>query len=242
MPILPILPIACNPAVVDVCWTGVRGEYRRVWTDFPRTADPFGITLTPVQLNALGHLLVSMDIIDSFIDCQADTSTRQRACEFISRWMRGDNCSVGTDDQLTTYRLLPLRSIITERKIVEPFLSAAERVFCASEGKRNARDVQGLVRHLIDEGQAAAEMTILILGDNTNRGLNNFLQRIMRIGTIVDTLLDADDDFYSGLLQQIPNRLFRFRLKVAIARQLPGLIVSFPDRWLLWRYCMSYTK
>ncbi len=64
----------------------------------------------------------------------------------------------------------------------------------------------------------------------------------MRIGTLVDTLLDANDDFQRGQLQINPNRLFRMKLKAAIAKQLPGLIQSFQDRRLLWNYCMSYTR
>ncbi len=237
-----LLDVEFNTVLIPVCWTGIRSEYFRVWADFPRTTAPFGIHLTSEQLNAIGHLLVSMDLIDTLIDCQPAQSARQQLGEGILHWMRNGLCSNWLDEESITDRLVPLRTIIQHRNIIEPFLSAAERVLHASEGKRNSRDVRSFIKNLIDEGQAAAEMTICLMGSNTNRRLNNFLMRIMRIGTLVDTLLDASDDYQHGRLKLTPNRLFRLKLKAAIARQLPGLVRSFPDRRLLWNYCMSYTK
>ena len=99
-----------------------------------------------------------------------------------------------------------------------------------------------MLKHLIAEGQTAAEMTIYIMGANTNVRFNNFSQRVMRIGAIVDTILDARGDHEKGILKITPNPLFRWRLGAAVAPQLPGLILGFPDRRLLWRYCLSSTR
>lgn len=227
--------------MTPVNWHGIRTEYFKVWVDFPLIANPFGVTLSEVQINALGHMLVSMDLIDSAIDRESRKESRQYLCESILQWMNGKGDLDPLLETLDTSRLVELREIIACRMIAAPFLSAASRVFLASECKRTSTTVSELIRHLIDEGQAAAEMTILVLGTNTNARLNRFLQRVMRIGTIVDTLLDANDDFEDGILKLAPNGFFRWKLKAAIARQLPGLILGFPDRSLLWRYCLSYT-
>ena len=223
-------------------WTGIRPEYFKVWADFTATAEPFGVNLSERQLNVLGHLLVAMDLIDSAIDRQPLRSNRQQLADSVLSWMAGEPLEFPIHEQLDLGRLSSLQQHIQIEKIAPPFLAAAERVFVASEGKRNATKVSELVRCLLEEGQAAAEMTIMILGENTTKRFNGFLQRIMRIGTIVDTLLDADDDFAKGILKLTPGRCFRLRLKFAIARQLPGLILSFPNRRLLWRYCLSYTR
>jgi len=227
--------------LVPVNWQGIRVEYFKVWADFALIAKPFGIILSEQQINALGHMLASMDLIDSAIDRESQIQTRQQLCESILSWMNKEE-SYFLAEKLDTRRLTELRNIIAYRQITTPFLVAAARVFVASERKRNAPTVSELVKNLIDEGQAAAEMTIQILDRNTNTRFNNFLQRIMRIGTIVDTLLDAHDDFENSILNLVPNRRFRWKLKLAIARQLPGLIFSFPNRGLLWRYCLSYTS
>ncbi len=227
--------------LVPVNWQGIRVEYFKVWADFALIAKPFGIILSEQQINALGHMLASMDLIDSAIDRESQQQTRQQLCESILSWMNEED-SYFLAEKLDTGRLTELRKIIDYRQIATPFLAAASRVFLASERKRNATTVSELVKTLIDEGQAAAEMTLQILGRNTNTRFNNFLQRIMRIGTIVDTLLDAHDDFENSILNLVPNRRFRWKQKTAIARQLPGLIFSFPDRALLWRYCLSYTS
>lgn len=222
-------------------WQGVRREYFKVWADFPAITKPFGIALSKTQLDALAHLLVSMDLIDSAIDRQPQQETRQRLGQSILCWMGGSPDSFPLSDYLDTSRLTELRRFVRTQNIARPFLAAAARVFVASEGKRNSASAAEMVKHLIAEGQAAAEMTIFIMGSNTNSRFNDFSQRVMRIGAIVDTILDAHEDHENGILQIAPNRLFRWRLGIAVARQLPGLIVSFPDRRLLWRYCMSYT-
>jgi hypothetical protein len=235
-----------NPKAVDRLvppdWQSVRNEYFKVWADFPFITKPFGITLSKTQFDALGHLLVSMDLIDSAIDRQPQQHTRQQLCESILSWMSGSPDSFRRHEYLDTDRLTELRRFIQSQKIARPFLAAAARVFVASEGKRNSTNVAEMIKHLNAEGQAAAEMTIYIMGANTNARLNDFSQRVMRIGAIVDSILDAHDDHEKGILKLAPNRWFRWRLKLAVACQLPGLILSFPDRRLLWRYCLSYTR
>jgi hypothetical protein len=223
-------------------WQGVRAEYFKVWADFPVIAKPFGITLSQDQVNALGHLLISMDLIDSAIDREVDQRTRENLCQSILKWMSRETDKYPLAETIDTDRLNPLRELVTRRGISAPFLTAASTVFLASERKRNSKTVSGFVQSLIDEGQSAAEMTIEILGQNTNDPFNDFLQRVMRIGTIVDTLLDANDDFEKGILNLHPNLVFRLRLKTAIAIRLPGLILAFPNSRLLWRYCLSYTR
>jgi hypothetical protein len=225
-----------------VDWRGIRREYFKVWADFPLIAEPFGITLSERQVHDLGHMLVSMDLIDSAIDREPNQRIRKEICESILRWMNKDDDGCSLPHQFDQARLIPLRDSIRRHDSKVQFLSAAANVFRASERKRNATSASELIRNLVDEGQAAAEMTIHVLGSNTNAELCNFLQRIMRIGTIVDTLLDADIDFEQGILKLVPNAIFRWRLKSAIARQLPGLFFGFPDRLLLWRYCLSYTR
>ena len=221
-------------------WDGIRPEYFKIWADFPKTARPFGITLSPQQLVALQYLLIGMDLIDSAIDRVTERPVRLRLCTSILAWMQGAPDDYPLQENLETERVEPLRHLISDRLVLASFLTSASRVFSASEGKRNATTASEMVSHLVAEGQAAAEMTVILLGENTNKRFNQFLFRIMRIGTIVDTLLDAEDDFKSGLLPLAPNRIFRWRLKFAIGWQLPGLIVGFPDRLLLWRYCLSY--
>ncbi len=87
------LGVEFNTVLIPVCWTGIRSEYFRVWADFPRTSAPFGIELTAEQLNALGHMLVSMDVIDSLIDGQGAQPARQQIGEGIILWMRSGYCS-----------------------------------------------------------------------------------------------------------------------------------------------------
>ncbi len=229
------------PRIQPPDWQGIRAEYFKVWADFPLIAQPFGITLTDSQLDALGHLLVAMDLIDSAIDRQPNQQTRRQICQLILRWMKFQADSFPLTLHLETDRLSELRAFLQARNLGRPFLAAASRVFIASEGKRNSVRISEMIKHLIDEGQAAAEMTFFVIGANTNDRFNMFSQRVMRVGPIVDTLLDAQEDFEHGLLNFSPNRWFRWRLKAAIARQLPGLILGFPDRHLLWRYCLSYT-
>ena len=183
-----------------------------------------------------------MDLIDSAVDREPTQTIRNQTCKSVLRWMNDEKVLCPLPAQLNEDRLSKLRETIRRQNIKTAFLAAAENVFRASERKRNSLSASELIRNLIDEGQAAAEMTIQILGSNTNAKLNRFLQRIMRIGTIVDTLLDADEDFQEGILLLIPGRFFRLRLKSAIASQLPGLILGSPDRPLLWRYCLSYTR
>lgn len=228
--------------LVPIDWRGIRREYFKVWADFPLIAKPFGITLSDQQMNSLGHMLVAMDLIDSAIDREPNQQMRQRHCEAVLLWMMDKSERYQLPIQLDEDRLSALRQIIRHHHIETRFLGAAESVFHASERKRNSTRAFELIRNLIVEGHSAADMTIQILGPNTNAGLNEFLQRIMRIGTIVDTLLDARDDFERGILKLAPGGVFRLRLSAAIARQLPGLVFGFPDRLLLWRYCVSYTK
>ena len=223
-------------------WFGIRPEYFKVWADFPLIAEPFGIGLSDQQHHSIGHMLVSMDLIDSAVDREPTQTIRNQTCKSVLRWMNDEKVLCPLPAQLNEDRLSKLRETIRRQNIKTAFLAAAENVFRASERKRNSLSASELIRNLIDEGQAAAEMTIQILGTNTNAKLNRFLQRIMRIGTIVDTLLDADEDFQQGILPLIPGRVFRLRLKTAIASQLPGLILGSPDRLLLWRYCLSYTR
>jgi hypothetical protein len=226
--------------ITPVCWEGIRSEYFKVWADFPLTTIPFGIGLTRRQHHALGQMLVAMDLIDTAIDRVASQSRREQICKEILSWMNGADSDLEILGEIDLNRLYPLRIIIAELEIRTEFLQAAANVFQASEGKRNARSMSALLRNLIDEGQSAAEMTICILGTNTNHRLNNFLKRIMRIGTMVDTQLDYREDVDRGLLQLTPNLLFQARIVFAIARQLPGLVWQFPDRRFLWRYCISY--
>jgi hypothetical protein len=223
-------------------WRGIRPEYFKVWADFPLIAEPFGITLSDHQLHAIGQMLVSMDLIDSAIDGEPTQAIRSQICKSVLRWMNDEKDLCPLPEQLNENRLSKLRETIRRQNIKTAFLAAAENVFRASERKRNSLSASELIRNLVDEGQAAAEMTIQVLGSNTNPKLNSFLQRIMRIGTIVDTLLDADEDFQQGILPLFPGRIFRLRLIFAIASQLPGLILGSPDRPLLWRYCLSYTR
>jgi hypothetical protein len=228
--------------LLPVDWCEIRPEYFKVWADLPLMAESFGITLSDHQLHALGHMLVSMDLIDSAVDREPIQAVRNQLCKSVLRWMNDEKDLCHLPEQLNEDRLGKLRETIRRQNIKTAFLAAAENVFRASERKRNSLSASELIRHLVDEGQAAAEMTIQILGSNTNAKLNRFLQRIMRIGTIVDTLLDADEDFQQGILPLLPGRFFRLRLKSAIASQLPGLILGSPDRPLLWRYCLSYTR
>jgi len=223
-------------------WCEIRDEYFKVWADFPVIAEPFGITLSDHQLDALGHMLVSMDLIDSAIDREPRQTIRYQTCQSVLRWMNDEQDLCRLPAQLNEERLNKLRKTIRRQNIKTAFLAAAENVFHASERKRNSLSASELIKHLIDEGQSTAEMTIQILGPNTNAKLNSFLQRIMRIGTIVDTLLDADEDFQQGILPLIPGRFFRLRLQSSIACQLPGLVLGSPDRRLLLRYCLSFTR
>jgi hypothetical protein len=228
--------------LVPIDWREIRREYFKVWADFPVITKPFGITLSQRQINSIGHMLVAMNLIDLAIDREPNQQTRLQLCESVLGWMAEKGDWYRLPQQFDQVRLTSLRNIIHRYNIESQFLTAAASVFRASECKRNSTTASDLIANLIEEGQSAAEMTIQILGSNTNPGLCKFLQRIMRIGTIVDTLLDAEDDFQQGILRMTPGQVFRWRLKFAIARQLPGLVFGFSDRSLLWRYCLSYTR
>ena len=210
-------------------WRGIRPEYFKVWADFPLIAEPFGITLSDHQLHAIGQMLVSMDLIDSAIDGEPTQAIRSQICKSVLRWMNDEKDLCPLPEQLNENRLSKLRETIRRQNIKTAFLAAAENVFRASERKRNSLSASELIRNLVDEGQAAAEMTIQVLGSNTNAKLNSFLQRIMRIGTIVDTLLDADEDFQQGILPLFPGRIFRLRLLFAIASPLKCSTLNYVD-------------
>ena len=83
-------------------------------------------------------------------------------------------------------------------------------------------------------------MILLIMQGEYNRGLSSFLRQIMGIGTIVDTLLDARGDYQRGELTLVPGVYFYCRLVLAVIRRGPRLIMVFPQRRLLFRYCLSY--
>ena len=68
---------------------GVRREYFKAGADFPFITKPFGLTLSKTQIDALGHLLISMDLIVTAIDRLSQQQTRQQLCEAILRWMGG---------------------------------------------------------------------------------------------------------------------------------------------------------
>ncbi len=228
--------------LVPVNWDGIRPEYFKVWADFPLVAGRFGITLTDQQSNALGHMLVAVDRLDRSVDSETDQESRLELCQCILDWLGGQDEKLPPPLEEFADELLMLRRVLAELDVTTPFVAASSKGVDASEAKRNAVTTSAFVRHALDEGRSAAEMFIALLGDNTNERFDRFLTRLIGLGILADTLMDAEEDFGDGSLQIQPGRMFRWRLRSAIARRLPGLILGFPDRPWLWRYCRSYRR
>ena len=223
-----------------VDWRGIRREYFKVVADLPLVACVYDIDLDDRVMNALGHTLAAMDRIDSRMDRLSCGPERTAFGNAVINWMHGTQSADDRLDCNFTASLIPLRNINQKQGTTKPFLAAAQRVFAASEAKRNANTMGHFIDSLVAEGQAAAEMILLIMQGEYNRGLSSFLRQIMGIGTIVDTLLDARGDYQRGELTLVPGVYFYCRLVLAVIRRGPRLIMVFPQRRLLFRYCLSY--
>jgi hypothetical protein len=224
-----------------VDWRGVRSEYYKIAVDLPLLFAAWDVPLDGSLRNHIEHLLAAMSRVDAIVDRVSDLEARQRTGNAVVAFMRGMSADAALPGALRDH-LQPLRRIIGDMGSTEPFCAAIAEGLSAAEAKRAATDTNAYMSALMQENTAVLKLTTLIVRPMLTPRLEALIRRTICIGSFIDTLLDADEDYRQNEMQFRPGAIFSCRLVLEMTCWFTCLMLLFPHPLFLLRFGRSYCK
>ncbi len=225
-------------------WTNVRSDYRSLHAEFWRLTDPFGIELTPDLSLDLAHLIAAMDAVDRELDGLAERSLREQFSRQVVSFLANESPWQYASHSETNLagRLVELRRVMVRRHVQLRFAATVQSIFRLSEEKRNACAISQYMQLVRREWRLAGELPILILGRVSTPRFESFFFSLCETMHAVDTVLDARNDYRSGLIAVRPGPVFYAMLVTQLAIHVAYLLFKCPSRLQLVRYAVGVCR
>jgi hypothetical protein len=225
-------------------WQGVRPVYRALHAQFWRLTEPFSLPITDDLSRDLAVQIAAMDAVDEELDELSDEVIRRRFCFQVEGVLLADDQGAVPSEfgpQLTR-RLKDLREVLLRRGIERPFTRIVSEIFALSERKRESRSLAGFLEIVEREWELAGRLPLLIMGEYSNPRFESFILRVCCTMHLVDTLLDARQDYQAGLLSVRPGLWFACSLMLRLLGRVPSLLLRFPRPLCLIRYAFAMAR
>ncbi len=240
-------PSAAVPAPVarqPFDWNGIRPVYRTMHAEFWRLTRPFSLKIPDDVWRDLAVLIAAMDVADRELDRLADAGDRRVLGRRIGELLAGANrlrerCPASPE---LIRRLASLHKVLGRRGIQVQFVATMNEIVDWAERKRLAGSHAAWLNSAAREWQIAGRLPLLILGASSTPRFESFFLRLCRTMHIVDTALDARQDYRDGLLPFRPGLAFHALLFFRLLRELPSLLFLHPGPLCLIGYALRMLR
>ena len=234
---------ASSSSLPPVDWHNVRPIYKKLSDEFSVLTDPYKIVMTKEQKLKLDHLILSIDVVDQYIDEMPHKEERDLLTTSIKESLRqkGTIWSHPLASAKLEKNITILKQIVQDLGIQSRFAKAASRIFSYTEEKRHTPHRKALIQLVQKEGYATSELPLAVMQVSPDHPFAGFFSRLCMIMGIADLIVDARSDYRTKYIVARPSPLLYFHLVGIVLYEGLRLIWQFPYKISFLLYCIRFS-
>ena len=191
----------------------------------------------------LDHLILAIDEVDKCVDELPEKSQRDGLTNSLLQFLTEPQHD--WDHPLATPQLAQqmkrLKLVVQAKEIAPRFIAGVQKIFHYTELKRHTKSKKDLIKYILLEGEATAELPLSILQAPIDHSFSSFFTRLCRLMGIADLVIDARSDYQQNFIVYKPNISLYFSLNWVLVREGFGLLISFPKPLRFLKYVLRFS-
>jgi len=218
--------------LADPDWSAVRSIYKKLSDEFHVLTGSFGLQLDPKTKLMLDHVILGIDRVDQTIDQLPSKDKRDQITNSILIFLKDDkpNWNHNLAEQGLESSIKTIKQVISELKVTNRFLTAAEAIFDFTEQKRHTLNMQELIDFVQKEGRATAELPLSIMKVNSSHPFALFFTNLCMLMGIADLIVDAKSDYRLKYLALKPSLHLYLKLNLILVKEGFLILWNFPKK------------
>jgi len=224
-------------------WKLTRSIYKKLSEEFHILTGAYGIVLSERQKLMLDHLILGIDEVDKSIDEIPSFEEREAVTQSMLNYLGNDE--VHWKNPLQTKSLSSkmevLKKITQELKIENRFCLAVSEIFKYTEQKRHSLKEEELVKLVMLEGKATAELPLSVMSVESNHSFGKFFIQLCTLMGIADLIVDARSDYKSNYIALRPKFGLYVKLNIILIKEGAKIFWNFPRKISFLFYCIRFS-
>ena len=232
---------SAKPFLEPPRWDSVRAIYKKLSDELAILTRPYKVTIPNLNRHMMDHLIIGIDLLDSVLDRLESKNERFAISESVITFL---------NEPWTTWTykkeypdladaLLKIKSAVYHMEVKHQFLESVKIIFDRTERKRHSEDPDVLIELILEEGAATGALPISLTGLAPTHPFALFFKELCTLMGIADLLVDAREDYKSGLISIRPRLKLYLKLFCVLIRRGFKLLMKFPKKHAFIRYCLK---